>query len=210
MQRLWVILFLIACAQVSAEEVVSFTQETALEALRRGDRARDRRQWADAVQSYRAAGDMYRVLARNAPDWEQDYFRFRLQTVDREVGLIERQTGRSQAEWLEEPLFDWAAHAEQFRILYVAVSEENRILRERIAALEEEIDLLIELEEIDARRRHAPESAPDFDPPEVTTVPAEPVWLEPIPVQETRPVDAAPRPRAWQRDPSPQQPVPRR
>lgn len=150
---------------------VHFDRSIAYEWLRRGDHRRDRKEWPEAAQAYQMALVIYRSLSIETPEWEQDYFNFRINQCERELAMIEHTTGRSPEEWLARGEVLTPAEADRYRELYVAVQEENQRLRavlarkeSEIELLEEEIEHLLEMEEIENERREQRESSAPASP----------------------------------------------
>ena len=144
------------CATGRAEQPEDsplFEREEAYRLIRRADDAQHRNDWAAAVQDYAMAQAIYRTLRDTAPNWEQDYFQFRIDDSERKLRLIEQRTDLSRDEWMErEPRFS-PARVERYRVLYHALRRENEQLRQRIAALEADLELLLEMEELERDRR---------------------------------------------------------
>lgn len=138
-------------------EAPPMDRETAYRHLRRAEDAQLRNDWAAAVQDLHMADAMYRVLIRTAPDWEQDYFRFRMESCERQLRMIERRSGVARAEWMDREPQHSPLRVDRYRVLYHALRVENEALQQRVAQLEEEVELLLEMEEIeqarDARRQ---------------------------------------------------------
>lgn len=114
-------------------------RDVAYRLLRRGDQARERRDWVVAVHAYQTALDMYRLLARQVPEWDRDFVTFRMDYCRRELALIEQETGDSVSTWLDRMGPSSPVDAERYRVLYRAMLEENRKLREQVDALETEL-----------------------------------------------------------------------
>lgn len=152
------ILVLCLTAPLYAEEVapVSFDRAEAYQLLRRGDHARDRREWAQAVEAYQLALDTYRLLSRGAAAWEEDYFNFRIDHCEREIRLIEQQTGRAAMAWLQVGSAS-ARDAQHYRSLYLEMRQDYERLRRQVIRLENDIEVLIEMAEIEEERQQARE-----------------------------------------------------
>jgi hypothetical protein len=144
--------------EAEPNESLQFNRAEAYRYLRRGDQARDRRDWVDTVHAYQTALDMYRVLGRRAEGWEQDYFQFRIAYCERELEMVTTQSGRSVADWLAESGEVSPTEAERYRTLYLSLLEENRRLQAHIQILEDELDIFMELEEIDQSRQERQET----------------------------------------------------
>ncbi len=185
-------------------EPIQVTRTDAYRQLRRGDELRERRQWAEAAYAYQTALERYRLLARNAPAWEQDYYRFRIGYCERELAMITRTTGRSIEDWLAER--DGATRrpeAEPYRERYEAMLEENRYLRNQLEELRDELAMFYEMEEIELereqRRQRTQPDRREQPPPEARERP------QPVPIPEAVRDPVPPRP-----EPREEQPVPRR
>ncbi len=152
------ILVLCLTAPLYAEEVapVSFDRAEAYQLLRRGDHARDRREWAQAIEAYQLALDTYRLLSRAAAAWEDDYFNFRIDHCEREIRLIEQQTGRAADAWLQVGSAS-ARDAQHYRSLYLEMRQDYERLRRQVIRLENDIEVLIEMAEIEEERQQARE-----------------------------------------------------
>lgn len=176
----------------TADPEVSVGRAEAHDFMLRGDQARDRRQWAEAIRSYQAALEMFRMLRGEAPRWEQDYFDFRKDYCRREIRLIEQQTGRSAEAWLEEETTLQAADAERYRLLYHTMRRENERLREKILELEDDLELMLEMEELERQREQAQrrrEITPMLDEeplPIIGHSEPQPVVVQPPPPPRTR------------------------
>ena len=187
---------------------VSVSRAGAHRFMIQGDQARDRRQWAEAIRSYQAAMEIFRVVGADAPAWDQDYYSFREEYSRREIRLIERQTGRTAEAWLETVETLTAADAERYRLLYHAMQRENQQLRERVEELEDDLELMLEMEELDRQRQRTiiqrRESLPGEPEPEFNQPPQ---VIEAIP---TQPIPATDPERSILRRRAPNDPVPRR
>lgn len=148
-------------ADEEPEESLQFNRGEAYRYLRRGDMARDRRDWVDTVHAYQTALDMYRLLGRRAEGWEQDYFQFRISYCERELAMVSAQTGRSVADWLAESGEVSPTEAERYRTLYLSLLEENQRLQRQIEALQGELEIYMELEMIDQSRMEQQELETD-------------------------------------------------
>lgn len=198
-------------AAASAEEGArspDVTRSDAYRLLRRGDKLRERREWAEAAQAYYSALSAYQLLAQDAPVWEQDYYEFRLEYCERELAMIVRATGVAVDEWLAEQAVERPAEADEYRVRFYSLQEENRYLRNRLDELEEELELYREMEEIERdrerqRMRQAETAGPARSVVTEQTVPEprEPARYEP------RVIPVAPEPV---RDPAQERPMPRR
>lgn len=150
------ILVLCLSAPLYAEEVAPLALERAdaYQMLRRGDHARDRREWAKAIEAYQLALDTYRLLGRGAATWEEDYFTFRQEHCEREIRLIEQQTGRAADAWLQVGSAS-ARDAQHYRSLYLEMRQDYERLRHQVIRLENDIEVLIEMAEIEEERHQA-------------------------------------------------------
>ncbi len=135
---------------VQAEEWV-VDRDTAYRYLRRAEMAQQRNDWGPAVQDLTMAMTLYRMLLTDAPEWEQDYFRFRRETCERQLRVIEQRTGVSRDEWMERDSRS-PGRESSYRDLYAALQIENEQLRRQIKRLEDEIELLLEMEELERDR----------------------------------------------------------
>lgn len=187
-----------------AEEAPPRTMERAdaYQLLRRGDQARDRREWAKAIEAYQLALDTYRLIGRNVPAWEEDYFNFRQEYCEREIRLIEQQTGRAAEAWLQVGSAS-ARDAQHYRSLYLEMRSDYERLRRQVERLETEVDTLLEMAEIEEERMQARErewrqreqrrareeaAQPALDAPDAGTNPEE--TSRPVPRRERRSLDA--------------------
>ncbi len=199
-----------AIAEEAAEErVPQVTRSDAYRLLRRGDELRERREWAEAVHVYYSALEKYQLLARTAPAWEQDYFRFRIGYCERELAMIVRTTGRSVDDWLGERAGAVPARTDEYRARYYALQEENRYLRGQLDALRQELEVYREMEDIEQEREEQRAARPDAEREPRGEAPPAPRSPEPevTPVRES-PVDR-PVPRRQER-PALDRPVPLR
>ncbi len=187
---------------VSADDF-PFDRSDAYRQLRQGDQARERREWIDAVHAYQTAVDMYRALRSRAPEWEREYFRFRIDYGQRELALIERQTGQSIEEWLARAGPAAPSDLARYQALYRAMLEENEALRRRVAALEDELDAYIEMEEIEQQRaeqrRRQQAEAVRREMEQTGSAPTHSRAEEPTPT--VSPPQGGPRWQVWRRDP---------
>jgi hypothetical protein len=167
-------------------------RKEAYQLLRRGDQLRDLRDWTEAIRSYQDALGRYRVLAAAAPEWEQDYYRFRITHGEREIARIVRETGRDEAHWLGTAVVEIPQQVveDPYRAMYEAMVEENRYLRSRIEVLEADLAMFEEMDEIEGQREFQrmenpsviepdPASPQQQDAP-VVVVPARPVPRYPV------------------------------
>ena len=189
-----------AYAEVTEEErVPQVTRSDAYRLLRRGDELRERREWAEAVDVYYSALEKYQLLARTAPAWEQDYFRFRIGYCERELAMIVRTTGRSVDDWLAERAEEVPTRTDEYRARYYALQEENRYLRGQLDTLRQELEVYREMDDIEQEREEQRAARPETEreprrevqeprppEPEVAPVRAPPVE-RPAPRRQERP-----------------------
>ncbi len=184
----WIVLVgLIWCAagaNALADDGPAMNRETAYRHLRRAEDAQQRNDWAAAVQELSMADAIYRVLIRTAPEWEQDYYQFRLETCERQLRLVERRSGQSREVLIDQEPEHSPLHEDRYRVLYHALRAENEALHRQVAQLEEEIELLLEMEEIErerAARRQASTPQPNVVPAPPPVPPAADVVEEESP-----------------------------
>lgn len=196
-------------AAEAGEQGVQITRADAYRQLRRGDELRERREWAEAVGSYHEALEKYRALARNAPAWEEDYYRFRIGYCERELAMIVRTTGRSVDNWLAAPEGAVETDTENYRARYLALQEENRYLRNQLEELRRELEIHQEMEDIEQDREDRRSTTPV---PAPVAISGEPPVLEPAkPAVRPEPAPARmPRSPLPDRRRGPDQPVPLR
>ncbi len=128
----------------------------AYQLLRRGDQLRDLREWSEAIRAYQDALARYHVLAASAPEWEQDYYRFRITHGEREIARIVRETGKDEAHWLGTGAEANTQNTvvDPYQAMYEAMVEENRYLRSRIEVLEADLAMYEEMEEMESQREY--------------------------------------------------------
>jgi len=201
--------FLVAALGVTGTEPTLESVETmrqeAYAQLRKADAARDRREWGDAVYLYHDARNRYQDMQTAYPDWDAEYLAFRIAYCTRQLETIGHHSGRTASEWLNERLPGEATQEsdeEQLRALYQAALERIRYLEGQVNELEQELDLYLEMEELEAQREQVigKERAPDLPTDETN-----PAMIEMPSVRSPRPqaveIPQAPEPEPDQEKP---------
>jgi len=162
-------LFFAGLPAEGAEQTIDSLRREAYAQLRKADTARDRREWSDAAYLYHDARLRYRAIKAEHPDWDPEYLDFRIHYCDRELNAIGHLSGRMASEWLADRFPPEAGDENegtaQLRALYQAALERIRYLEHRVEELEDELEVFLEMEEIEAERDRQSFSGEGVPPP---------------------------------------------